>query len=101
MPSEFQSGCDSSKPPASDVPVFDCHALLAGPDANGRYQARAANLPGVVGSGQTERQAMLSLVTAFKAIVADHRRNAEPIPWKQPSETPKDGEVERWISVHL
>jgi predicted RNase H-like HicB family nuclease len=91
-------------PPISDqpaVPVFDCHVLLSAPDATGRFQARAANLDGVTGGGSSERQALLSVVTAFKAVVGDLHRNGEPIPWKEPPEAPAAGEVERWIPVHL
>jgi len=90
--------------PISDqpaVPVFDCHVLLSGPDDAGRYRARAANLDGVTGGGTSERQTLLSVVTAFKAVVGDFHRNGEPIPWKEPPETPVPGEVERWIPVHL
>lgn len=90
-------GCE----PAADVPVFDCHVILSGPDEAGKYSARAANLRGATGGGTTERQALLSVTTAFKAIVADHYRNGESIPWVDPPETPRDGEVERWIPVHL
>lgn len=88
----------SDTPP---VPVFDCHVLLAGPDETGRYRARAANLDGVTGGGGSERQALLSIVTAFKAVVGELHRNGEPIPWKVPPDLPAAGEVERWIPVHL
>ena len=104
MTSEFLKqhgdGCDPANTPAA-VPVFDCHVILSGPDETGQYKARAANLRGVTGGGTSERAALLSITTAFKAIVADHHRNGEAIPWQEPHETPKNGESERWIPVHL
>jgi predicted RNase H-like HicB family nuclease len=92
---------DLPVPQQPSVPVFDCHVLLSGPDETGRYTARAANLDGVTGAGGSQRQALLSVVTAFKAVVGDLYRNGEPIPWKEPPDTPAAGEVERWIPVHL
>ena len=64
-------------------------------------KARAANLDGVTGGGTSERQALLSIITVFKAIVSDYHRNGEPIPWKTPPVKPADSEVERWIPIHL
>lgn len=88
-------------PEGVSVPVFDCHVLLAGPDENGRYTARAANVAGITGGGNSERQALLSVVTAFKAIVTDLHKHGEPIPWKNPPDEPAAGETERWVPVHL
>jgi len=103
-PEPNQESGDEMELPVTDdvgVPVFDCHVILSGPDEAGHYQARAANLEGVVGGGPSERQALLSIVTAFKAVVADYHRNNEPIPWKQPPDSPAPDESERWIPVHL
>ena len=104
VPDPMKEPLSGNELPVTDnagVPVFDCHVILNGPDENGLYKARAANLRGVVGGGNSERQALLSIVTAFKAVVADYHRNGEPIPWNDPPESPGDGEVERWIPVHL
>jgi len=95
------SGCEPDPARQAEVPVFNCHVILSGPDENGTYTARAANLQGVTGGGNTERQALLSVTTAFKAIVADHHRNGEAIPWQDPPESPRSGETERWVPVHL
>lgn len=94
-------GCDPADLNRPEIPVFNCHVLLSGPDEGGRYTARTANLQGVVGGGRSEREALLSVTTAFKAILVDHRRNGEPIPWQDPPESPAPGERERWIPVHL
>lgn len=94
-------GCQPADLDRPDIPVFTCHVLLSGPDEEGRYAARAANLQGVVGGGHSERQALLSIATAFKAVLADFRRNGEPIPWQNPPATPTAEEQERWIPVHL
>ena len=95
---------DESQLPITDaessVPVFDCHVLLRRTDAGG-YEARAANLDGVRGTGPTERDALLATVKTFKQQVESHFRAGRPIPFRDPPQAPQPDEVERWIPVHL
>ena len=81
------------------VPVFDCHVLLKPTDSG--VEARSANLDGVTASGPTERDALLAIVKIFKRTVADYHGRNEPIPFRSEPEKPQDGEVERWVPVHL
>ncbi|MFQ5732502.1 MAG: hypothetical protein ACE5KM_11190, partial [Planctomycetaceae bacterium] len=60
-----------------------------------------ANVAGINGGGNSERQALLSVVTAFKTIVTDLHKHGDPIPWKVPPDQAADGETERWVPVHL
>lgn len=92
---------DKSALPIADtsVPVFDCHVLLRTTDKG--VEARTANLDGVTAFGPTERDALLAIVKVFKKTVADHHQRNEPIPFRPESEKPQDGEVERWVPVHL
>jgi predicted RNase H-like HicB family nuclease len=83
------------------VPVFNCHACLSTPDAEGWITARSCNLPEVVARGKTEREALAGLVAAFKAVVSRYHTAGEAIPWADSSAKAEPGERERWIAVHL
>ena len=95
---------DSNNLPISDaaapVPVFDCHVLLRS-TGSGTFEARAANLDGVTGSGPTERDALLAIVREFKSTVEQLVRDGKTVPFRDPPAQPQPDEVERWIPVHL
>ena len=85
---------------AADVPVYNCRVYVA-PHGEQGVVARAAALEGIAGSGRNEREALQSVVAAFKQRISVLRQRDEPIPWIDPVPPPATGEQERWIAVHL
>lgn len=84
------------------APVYDCHVLLRKPtEPGGRWIARCAAAPEVAADGPTERETLIALVTRFKFFLHEHCAQSQPIPWRSPPLSPQDGEVERFIPVHL
>lgn len=86
---------------AASVPVYNCHACLSSPDAEGWITARSCNLPEVVARGKSQREALAALVASFKVAVSRYRAAGQPIPWAEFPMKPVPGEQERWIAVHL
>ena len=85
----------------SPVPVFSCHVILSKPDENGRIQGRTANLPGISAAGSSERDVLTAVMKKFKAAVQEMSESGKNITFRDPPEQPADGEVERFIPVHL
>lgn len=83
------------------VPVFNCIVILEKPDDSGRRMGRVANLGGVTASGFSERDILTAIVKKFKAAVQEYTAAKQEIPWVEPPESPSDGEVQRFIPVHL
>ena len=83
------------------VPVYDCHVILSPPDEQGVMHARVTTLPGITASGRTERDigAARAHLTG-KAALIGYRDRGEAVPWRE-AEKPGDGEVQRWVPVHL
>lgn len=82
------------------VPVYDCHVILAPPDEQGVIYARVTTLPDITASGRTERDVLQRIVADFKAALIGYRDRGEAVPWRE-AETPSDGEVQRWVPVHV
>ncbi len=91
-----QSGSVRGSPP-----VYNCHAILSTPDAEGWLTARCSNLPGLVVRGKSQREALAALVAAFKAEVSRHAAAGQAIPWSESPVKPAPDEQQRWIAVHL
>lgn len=85
----------------ANVPVFDCHVILSFSDAPQTVTARVAKLPGIIGTGGTERDALLDVVRKFKEQMQAYVDKNETPPWLDAALTPSDDEQERWIPVHL
>jgi predicted RNase H-like HicB family nuclease len=90
----------TSNSAAGSVPVFNC-VVHVGREADGAVVARVANLPGISVRGQTEREALASVVAAFKAEVARCHGARETIPLIDNYGRPQPGQSERLIAVHL
>jgi predicted RNase H-like HicB family nuclease len=86
---------------AADVSVYNCHARLSPLDDGGWITARCCNLPEIQSRGKTQREALATLVAAFKAAITRYRTAGQPIPWKEDSAEPEPGEQDRWIAVQL
>jgi len=86
---------------SASVPVFDCHVIVSPADERGVVTARMTRLPGITGSGPTEREALQKLVAAFKAEAQNYLSRGENIPWTDETLVPGESESERWIPVHL
>jgi len=84
-----------------EIPVFDCRVILSPPDESGRISGRVANFPSIVAESNSERDVLLKIVETFKATVQLHLENNSKIPWTDPPTELGEGEVERWIPVHL
>lgn len=84
-----------------NVPVFNCVVNVASRGADGIVVATVANLAGLSGRGQSEREALASAVGQFKATVSRYHADGGPIPWIEPPTRPIAGETQRLIAVHL
>lgn len=82
------------------VPVYDCHVILSRPDEEGVMHARVSTLPGITASGRTEREILRRIVADFKSALIAYRERGEPVPWRQ-AQRPAEGEMQRWVPVHL
>jgi len=91
----------AQQPPMApvDVPTFPCIVYVRTVD--GGMVARVANLPGLELSGSSERDLLSKIVPEFKKRVAEWHQRGEPIPWVEPIAAPVEGEVKRFIPVHL
>ena len=85
---------------ANAVPVYSCHVILT-PSDDGRVAGRAANLSGIEATGSSERDVLTAVMKQFKAVVVEYSEKNEPVPFVNPPEKPADGELERFIPVHL
>jgi hypothetical protein len=87
--------------PRADVPVYNCHVLVAPRDAEGWVVARASNLPEVTARGRSEREALANVVAAFKTAIIRHTAGGGAVPWAAQPIEPQPGDQQRWIAVHL
>jgi hypothetical protein len=88
----------SSKP--KDVPVFNCIVYVSN-QADGRVQARVANLSELACTASTEREALGKIVSAFKQRIVELTQSGTPIPWIEPASPIEPKERKRLIAVHL
>lgn len=86
---------------AASVPVFNCHVILSPATDDGKIVGRAANLPEISASGPTERDVLRSVMQQFKTRVKESMDAGQPVSFLDPPQTPGQGEVERFIPVHL
>lgn len=84
---------------AGDVPVYQCVVYLT--PATSKVHARVANLHDLTCDGANEREALRTIVGAFKKRLVEYASRNEPIPWIEPPEPIQQGEVQRLIPVHL
>ena len=87
-----------SKP--TDVPVFNCIVYIL-PNSDGGVRARVANLPGLECTAASERDALSTIVPAFKQRVGELIRSETPIPWIEPPRPAESEEETRRVPVHL
>ena len=85
--------------PAS-VPVFNCIAYVQA-NESGQCSARVANLEGLQATAHNQREAIATIVAAFKERVSGLHSAGEPIPWIEPPAEKTDSETELFIPVHL
>ncbi len=85
---------------SANVPVFNCvvHVLR---DASGNVSARVANLPNLVCTGATERDALARIVKEFKQYLKQLADTGTAIPWVDPPSPKEASEQTRFIPVHL
>lgn len=88
-------------PKAVQVPVYNCPAYIAPPDAEGKIYVRCATLPDVTAFGSNQREALSRLVNLFKQTIAGYRAAEIEIPWQEPPLEAKPGEQSVFIAVHL
>jgi predicted RNase H-like HicB family nuclease len=89
-------------PPAA-VPVYDCHIILEGPDADGVWSGRVTNLPDIVATAKSERELLRRLVDLFQQQLRRLRWDGVEIPWNREAArpAPAPGQRQRWVPVHL
>lgn len=98
LPQLSDSNCGTG--PGS-VPVFNCVVILTLVPGGTKIRGRVANLQGIQGEGNTERDVLLLLTKRFKTTMLEYNRSQQLIPWIDPPESPADGEQQRFIPVHL
>ena len=98
LPQLPDSTCGSG---LTSVPVFNCVAILSPIPGGTKLAGRIANLAGISGEGNTERDVLILLTKRFKATVQEFSQKQQPIPWIDPPEIPGPGEMQRFIPVHL
>jgi hypothetical protein len=59
--------------------------------------AVAAALPGVVGIGANETEALADVTRAFKTAIERYTAGGGQIPWLQNPAEPEPGAVTRWV----
>ena len=82
-------------------PLYDCHVILSRADSDGQIKGRMALLPEIYATASTEREVLRTIVEKFKHVAKQHHQAGTPIPWTHGSETLAEGELERWLPVHL
>jgi len=90
-----------SESDCNPVPVFNCRIILRKDPTTTAISGRVANLSGITAAGATERDVLLQLAKKFKETVKTLTEKQTDIPWIDPPEEPGDGEVERFVPVHL
>ena len=98
LPQLSESSCGSG---LSSVPVFNCIAILSPISGSTKLAGRIANLEGISAEGNTEREVLLQLTKRFKSIVQEFSQKQQSIPWIDPPEAPRPGEMQRFIPIHL
>jgi hypothetical protein len=83
------------------IPVFNCRVIVTPHDAAGKVVARAAELPGLCATADSQREALQQLVKSFKAKMAAHMAAGDEIPWVRAGDQPQPGEQEYFVAVHL
>ena len=92
-----ESSCGSS----GSVPVFNCIVILRKDPQTGRVSGRVANLAGLEAEASGERDLLFMLTRRFREFVQTAVRDGQTIPWKTPADQPGQGELQRFIPVHL
>ena len=98
LPQLSESSCGSG---LSSVPVFNCIAILSPISGSTKLAGRIANLEGISAEGNTERDVLIQLTKRFKSTVQQFSQKQQSIPWIDPPETPRPGEMQRFIPIHL
>jgi predicted RNase H-like HicB family nuclease len=82
--------------------LYECHLWIC-PESEGGFSVVLPQLPGVVGQGETETEAIEDIKEAFQGAAAEYLEKEGRIPWTKdydPSEKPADAK-EKWIVVHV
>lgn len=58
-------------------------------EAEGEFSVLVLNLPGAVGSGDTEEDAVSSACDAVRLVAEDYEENGDAIPWSADFEVPE------------
>jgi predicted RNase H-like HicB family nuclease len=64
------------------------------------FCAYAADLPGVVSEGDSEKEAIESIKDAYLGVIASYHAHAEAIPWVAQPPAPGPNESVRWVEIH-
>lgn len=83
------------------VPVFNCIVILRRDPLSGRTSGRIANLQGIVGEANSERDLLFQLTRRFRDLLRDSVSSGQPLAWVDPPEEPGQGEQQRFIPIHL
>jgi predicted RNase H-like HicB family nuclease len=78
---------------------FRCQVHLR-PEEEGGFSAYAATLPGAVGQGETEDEALADVRAGLEALIGYYLEAGRPIPWSERPEPLEAGETQHWVDVH-
>lgn len=87
--------------PPQPIPVFNCQVIVTPATAGTPCRGRSANYLGIEATGESERAVLQQIVKTFKAKASEAMARGQEVQAIDPPESPKAGEVLRWIAVHL
>jgi hypothetical protein len=96
LPVVTDSSCGSGS-----APVFNCIAILKTDPETRKIHGRSANLPNISATGNSERDVLIAITRQFKWAITKANAEQHQILWIDPPERAAEGEVERFIPVHL
>ena len=100
VPLHQQNSSEINADSRKNVPLFSCVVYVSSTDG-GQVRARVANFPGLQCVAANERQALATLIPAFKKQLVESMQDNTPIPWIDPPVDAEPQEQQRYIPVHL
>ncbi len=100
VPLHQENSSENNADSRENVPVFSCIVYVSSDD-DGQVRARVANFPGLQCVAASERQALATLIPAFKKRLIESMQDDAPIPWIDPPVDAEPQEQQRYIPVHL
>lgn len=79
--------------------TFQCEVRLMSEESGG-FSVYAVQLPGIWSQGEDEGEALRMIAEALQGALGVYCEEGGEIPWQEPPE-PREGEMRRWLVVHV